>query len=59
LGQHSKPIYLLNTDGYWDPLIALIDHQIENGFADASFRDLLQDFSTPVALMEKLLQDLS
>jgi uncharacterized protein (TIGR00730 family) len=59
LGQHSKPIYLLNTDGYWDPLIALIDHQISNGFADASFRDLLQDFSTPDALMEKLLHDLS
>lgn len=59
LGQHSKPIYLLNTENYWDPLITLIEHQIDNGFADASFRKLLQDFSTPDALMEKLLHDLS
>jgi len=59
LGQHSKPIFLLNTEGYWDPLITLIDHQIESGFADPSFRDLLQDFNTIEALMGKLLQDLS
>lgn len=59
LGQHSKPMFLLNTAGYWDPLISLIDHQIESGFADPSFRDLLQDFNTVEALMDKLLQDLS
>ncbi len=58
LGQHTKPMFLLNTEGYWDPLITLIDHQIESGFADPSFRDLLQDFSTVEALMEKLLSDL-
>jgi hypothetical protein len=59
LGQHTKPIFLLNVDGYWDPLITLIDHQIENGFADPSFRALLQDFNTVDALMAKLNQDLS
>ena len=59
LGQHTKPMFLLNTEGYWDPLITLIDHQIESGFADPSFRDLLQDFNTVEALMAKLLQDLS
>lgn len=59
LGQHSKPIFLLNTEGYWDPLITLIDHQIESGFADPSFRDLLQDFNTVDAMMDKLLQDLA
>ncbi|MEM6693391.1 MAG: TIGR00730 family Rossman fold protein [Pseudomonadota bacterium] len=35
---HAKPIYLLNTDGYWDPLAALIDQVIDKGFADASLR---------------------
>jgi len=59
LGQHSKPIYLLNVDGYWDPLITLIDHQIAQGFADPSFRNLLKDFSSTEALMAQLLQDLS
>lgn len=59
LGQHAKPIYLLNTNGYWDPLLVLIEHQIDNGFADPSFREFLQDFKTSQELMAKLLQDLS
>jgi len=58
LGQHSKPIYLLNTAGYWDPLIALIDHQIAQGFAAASFRDFLKDFATTDALFAQLKRDL-
>ena len=36
LGLHAKPIYLLDNDGYWQPLIALIDHVVAQGFADAS-----------------------
>jgi len=39
LGLHSKPILLLNTEGYWDKLIGLVDHVIAEGFADESFRD--------------------
>jgi uncharacterized protein (TIGR00730 family) len=38
IGLHTKPIFLLNTDGYWKPLIHLIDHVITQGFADASMR---------------------
>ena len=38
LGLHEKPIFLLNTDNYWEPLIYLLDHVIEQGFADASIR---------------------
>jgi uncharacterized protein (TIGR00730 family) len=59
LGQHEKPMFLLNVDGYWNPLLALIEHQIEQGFADASFRTMLQDFNSADALMSKLHQDLS
>jgi len=39
LGLHSKPIYLFNINGYWDKLIALLDHVIADGFADSSLRD--------------------
>ncbi len=39
LGLHEKPIYLLNIEGYWAPLITLLDHVIDQGFADASIRD--------------------
>jgi uncharacterized protein (TIGR00730 family) len=26
LGRHKKPILVLNTEGFWDPLLALLDH---------------------------------
>ena len=41
LGLHEKPIYLLNTNGYWDPLIVLIKHVITQGFADTSLLDYI------------------
>lgn len=39
IGLHEKPIFLLDTDGYWQPLIHLVNHVIASGFADASLRD--------------------
>ncbi len=41
LGLHAKPIIFLDTDGYWDPFFALLDHQIEQGFTPAFARDLV------------------
>jgi len=46
LGLHTKPIILLNVAGYWDPLLALIDHVIDQGFADASLRGFITVTST-------------
>jgi len=40
IGLHKKPIYLIDINGYWGPLVALIDHIIAQGFADASLRGL-------------------
>jgi uncharacterized protein (TIGR00730 family) len=39
LGLHAKPILLLNAEGYWDPLVALIDRIVAEGFAEASLRN--------------------
>lgn len=39
LGLHRKPILILNTEGYWNPLLAVIDQIVREGFADASLRD--------------------
>ena len=36
IGLHGKPILLLDVEGYWQPLVRLIDHVIAEGFADAS-----------------------
>ena len=33
LGLHSKPIILLNIEGYWDPLFNMLDHIVEQNFA--------------------------
>lgn len=38
IGLHGKPVLLLDVDGYWQPLLALIDHVIAEGFADASLK---------------------
>lgn len=33
IGLHAKPIFLLNVEEYWTPLVALIDHVVAEGFA--------------------------
>ena len=38
IGLHSKQILLFNQAGFWDPLIALIDHIIAMGFAEPSLK---------------------
>lgn len=41
LGIHQKPIGVLNTDGYYDPLLAMIDRAIEEGFIQPRYRHLI------------------
>jgi len=59
LGLHDKPLVMLNVQGYWDPLRALIDHVIDQGFADASLSGFLTWADTPVAAMAALREALS
>ena len=40
LSLHAKPIVVANIDGYWTPLLALVDHIIDEGFADPSLKTL-------------------
>lgn len=56
LGLHEKPIVLVNTEGYWDPLLAMIKRIIGEGFADPSLRDFI-DVAPSVQVLESLLQD--
>lgn len=51
---HSKPIFLLNHHGYWDPLVDLIDHIISHGFADPSSKRLFQVAPDFDAIMDAL-----
>ncbi|NIZ10652.1 TIGR00730 family Rossman fold protein [Pseudooceanicola sp. HF7] len=34
LGLHAKPIVLINVEGYWDPLLTMLDHMVSQGFTD-------------------------
>lgn len=43
---HCKPIYILNINDYWSPLIDLMDHMIAEGFADESNKNLFTVFNT-------------
>ena len=51
LGLHEKPIWLLNVNGYWNPLLALVDQIVGEGFADPSLRALFRTAPTVEALM--------
>jgi uncharacterized protein (TIGR00730 family) len=42
LACHDKPIILININGFWDPLKALIDQVVENGFADPDTSSMMQ-----------------
>ncbi|MGB0498752.1 MAG: TIGR00730 family Rossman fold protein [Rubricella sp.] len=59
LGLHSKPVLLLNTGGYWDPLLELLDRIIARGFAEPSFRDFLEVYTTPEEILARLRAALS
>lgn len=47
LGLMPKPIALLNIDGIWAPLLALIDHVIAEGFARPETRTLYRVVERP------------
>ncbi|MEQ6247623.1 TIGR00730 family Rossman fold protein [Sulfitobacter sp. HNIBRBA3233] len=38
---HAKPIVVVNSEGYWDPLKTLLEHVVTRGFADASLLDFI------------------
>jgi uncharacterized protein (TIGR00730 family) len=55
LGLHRKPCGLLNVDGYYDPLLALFDHAVTEGFLRPANRRLVIQESDPNRLLENLL----
>jgi len=38
LGYHAKPFAILNVDGFWDSMIAFLDHVTASGFMSAARR---------------------
>jgi uncharacterized protein (TIGR00730 family) len=54
LGYHAKAIVLLNIDGYYDPLLAMIDHGLELNFIRPRARTLFFVAATVVEAIEYL-----
>ncbi|HEX2729884.1 MAG TPA: TIGR00730 family Rossman fold protein [Rubrobacteraceae bacterium] len=52
LGEHSKPCGLLNTGGYYDPLLTVFDHMVERGFVSVDHRRLVLVEADPAALLD-------
>tara|TARA_R110000772_G_scaffold99544_1_gene199446 strand:+ start:408 stop:899 length:492 start_codon:yes stop_codon:yes gene_type:complete len=58
LGLHNKPIILVNTKGYWGPLLSLVDHVVAEGFADETLLGYfarVPDAEAAVELLRQLL----
>lgn len=52
LGMHAKPCGLINVGGYFDSLIAFLDHSVEERFLKHVHRDLLMVEETASALLD-------
>jgi uncharacterized protein (TIGR00730 family) len=54
LGLHQKPVGLLNVNGFYDHIIAQLDHMVTEGFLKQVNRDILQVSDTIEGLYEKM-----
>ena len=54
IGLHEKPLFLLDTEGIWAPLTALIDHVIAEGFAEPGLRAYFETAADVASLGTRL-----
>jgi uncharacterized protein (TIGR00730 family) len=47
LGLHDKPVVFINVNGFYDPLLKMIDHMVDSGFTPFWHRSLYQVVDTP------------
>jgi uncharacterized protein (TIGR00730 family) len=53
LGLHARPCGLLDVGGYWQPLVALLDHAVEEGFVRPEHRSLVVVARDPDELLDR------
>jgi len=54
IGEHAKPVGLLNVRGYFDPLLTMLDRAAEEGFIFPEHRQSLLCATDPAALLEAM-----
>ncbi|TMS58179.1 TIGR00730 family Rossman fold protein [Imbroritus primus] len=56
LGYHTKPIGLLNVEGFYDGLLSFLRHACDEGFMQAAHAGLLRVSPDPGQLVDQLAQ---
>jgi uncharacterized protein (TIGR00730 family) len=54
LRYHNKPIFFLNTAGFYNPLIAFFSHSVASGFVNPAHMDLFTVADDVPALIDRL-----
>lgn len=54
IGLHAKPIGVLNVNGFWDPLLALLDRMVDSTVLKPTNRELLLSHEDPAGLLDAL-----
>lgn len=54
LGEHRKPVGMLNVDGFFDPLLGYLDHVVREDFIKPAHRDMLIVGRTPEEVLDAM-----
>jgi uncharacterized protein (TIGR00730 family) len=54
LGLHHKPIGLLDVDGFWQPMIAMLERMVDEGFVQPQHRQMVCIDKQAPELLEQL-----
>ena len=54
LGMHKHPVGMLNVDGYFDKLLAFVDHAIAEGFVRPEYRGMISVADSPGGLLDAM-----
>ena len=54
LGIHDKPCGLLNVDGFYDTLLAFMDHTVAEGFLRPVYRALVIEARVPEEILDRM-----
>jgi len=57
LGTHTKPVGLLDVDGYYQSLLAWLDRVVDDGLLSADNRSMLHSAATPGELLDAFSSD--
>jgi uncharacterized protein (TIGR00730 family) len=54
LGLHRKPCGLLNIQGYFDGLLAFVEHGMDEGFVKHEYRPMISVAQSPGELLDRM-----